>query len=126
MKRLWLGIILAGILLVSGFWVSSLIHRASAEIAGALESAAADALSGNFQTATAGAENAHARWESAWRKVAAVADHAPMDEIDSLFAQLTVYADTGNADAFAAYCRRIAQLILAVGEAHSFSWWNLL
>ena len=126
MKRLWLGIILAGILLVSGFWVSSLIHRASVEIAGALESAAADALSGNFQTATAGAENAHARWESAWRKVAAVADHAPMDEIDSLFAQAQAYANAEQMGDFSAFCLRLSQLIRATADQHQPTWWNFL
>ena len=126
MKRLWLGITLAAILLVMGFGVTDLIDRTSADIAGTLESAAAEALSGNLQTAATLAQNAHTQWKRAWNRVAVVADHAPMDEIDGLFAQLSVYANTGSSTAFAAHCRRIAQLILAMGEAHSFTWWNLL
>ena len=126
MKRLWLGLILAVILLVAGLWISSLINRSTDTIAGALDAAAEAALAGNFQTAAVLAENAQSQWEDSWHRIASVADHAPMDEIDSLFAQLAVYARADNNDDFAAYCLRLSKLILAVGEAHTFNWWNLL
>lgn len=126
MNRLWLGIGLMAVLLAAGIWVGSFMDRTTAQISGALESAANTALSGDLQGATALSADAQHRWDNAWHRVAAMADHAPMDEIDSLFAQLAIYADTGTPEEFAGYCRRISRLVLAVGEAHCFSWWNLL
>ena len=126
MKRLWLGVILTAILLVAGIVIGSFMVHTGDTIAGILDNAADAALSGNFQTATALAEDAHNRWDTAWHWIAAAADHAPMDEIDSLFAQILVYADTGAEQEFAAHCKRISMLVSAVGEAHSFNWWNLL
>ena len=82
--------------------------------------------SGDLQAAAALAEDARKTWNDGWRRVATMADHAPMDEIDGLFAQLVIYADSGAIEEFSGYCRRISKLVLAVGEAHSFSWWNLL
>ena len=55
-----------------------------------------------------------------------MADHGPLEEIDSLFAQVQIYADTGKTADFAAYCTRLAKLVTAVGEAHGLTWQNLL
>lgn len=126
MNRLWLGIGLMVALLAMGIWVGSYMNTTGNTISTVLDSAAETALSGDLQTATQLVENAKAEWDGIWHWVAAIADHAPMDEIDSLFALLEKYADAGLTGEFAAHCSRIAQLISAVGEAHSFNWWNLL
>ena len=126
MKRLWLGAGLAAILLALGIWTSISISTMENAIAGTLETAAEEALSGNFQTATTLVKSAHSQWEDSWHRIAVIADHAPMDEIDSLFAQVLIYAETGSPGEFAAHCQRISKLIIAVGEAHAFNWWNLL
>lgn len=126
MKRLWLGVALMAVLLVSGFWVGTFMNSTGTAIAGTLDSAAEAALSGDWQAADDWVKDAHTKWDELWHKVASVADHAPMDEIDSLFAQLKIYTAAQDRWEFAAYCQRISQLVLAVGEAHSFNWWNLL
>ena len=126
MKRLWLGLALAVILLALGLGTSRLISRSADAIAEILDTAAETALTGDLQTAASLAEDAHRKWENAWHKIASIADHAPMDEIDSLFAQLSVYAATDHTGEFAAHCKSISKLVLAVGEAHALSWWNLL
>ena len=54
------------------------------------------------------------------------ADHAPMDEIDSLFAQMEVYAQARDSLHFGSYCARLAELITAVSDAHQLNWWNFL
>jgi len=126
MSRLWLGTSLMTVLLAAGIWVGSYMNTTGSAISVTLDSASEAALSGDLQTASRLAEEAKDKWDAVWHRIAAMADHAPMDEIDSLFAQLTIYANTGASGDFAAYCSRISQLILAVGEAHSFNWWNLL
>ena len=65
---------------------------------------------------------AREKWGSHWHAAAAFSDHAPMDEIDGLFAQLEDKSGTE----LAALCRRIASLVSAVAEAHKLTWWNLL
>ena len=126
MNRLWLGIVLMATLLAAGIWVGSYMNTTGTAISSTLYSAAAAALSGDWQAASGLAETARNQWDAAWHRIAAMADHAPMDEIDGLFAQLRRYQETGVIADFAAYCSRISQLITAVGEAHSFNWWNLL
>ena len=126
MSRLWLGIVLLIFLLMLGFGTGSFMDATTARISHKLESAAEIALTGDLQAAAALAEDARKTWDDGWRRVATMADHAPMDEIDGLFAQLVIYADSGAIEEFSGYCRRISKLVLAVGEAHSFSWWNLL
>ena len=126
MGRFWLGIVLIAVLFAAGIGVGSFMNATGSTICDTLDSAAETALSGDLQAATGLAKDAQNKWDSAWHRIAAMADHAPMDEIDGLFAQLNIYAETGAAGDFAAYCSRISQLIFAVGEAHSFNWWNLL
>lgn len=126
MNRFWLGITLAAVLLVAGIWVGSYMNTTGNGICDTLEDAAEEALSGDWQTAADLVTSAQNNWDTVWHTVAAVADHAPMDEIDGLFAQLNIYAQSQDRWEFAAYCHRISQLVLAVGEAHSFNWWNLL
>lgn len=126
MNRFWLGITLAAVLLVAGIWVGSYMNSTGSAICDTLEAAAEEALSGDWQTASDLVTNAHNNWDKVWHTVATVADHSPMDEIDGLFAQLNIYAQAQDRWEFSAYCQRISQLILAVGEAHSFNWWNLL
>lgn len=126
MNRLWLGIGLMAVLLAVGIGVGSYMNTTGEAIRTTLDSAAETALAGDLEAAVTLAADAKAQWDADWHRVAAMADHAPMDEIDSLFALLENYAAAGLTGEFAAHCSRIAQLISAVGEAHSFNWWNLL
>lgn len=126
MGRLLLGVAILLCFLCLGLWVSGTMENLHSELCDTLMEAADLALSGDLDAGAALAQNAKARWEACWNGVASLADHAPMDEIDSLFARLRFYASTGAAADFAAECSRIAKLADAVGEAHSFTWWNLL
>ena len=126
MRRFLLGAGILLALLVLGLWISFSMTQQHQAISHTLEEAAQQALSGDPDSGHALARQAHQSWDSHWRSTASVADHAPMDEIDGLFSQLEVYAQTGQTSAFAANCSRLAKLIDAVGEAHSLTWWNLL
>lgn len=126
MSRFWIGIALLAVFLGLGLWVAEAVDAVHMPIAQALEQAAEDALAGDLEAGIARAEEASREWERHWRATAAVADHAPMDEIDGLFAQAQRYAQAGNGADFAAVCGRISRLIEAIGEAHAPGWWNLL
>jgi len=126
MKRMWLGIGLLALFLALGLWSSYAMAKLHDPIARQLEQAADIALQGDLSSAQALAETARKSWEEHWHGTAALADHAPMDEIDAHFARLSVYANMSHQADFAACCAQLAALITATAEAHAFSWWNIL
>lgn len=126
MSRFWIGVFLLVVFLGLGLWVAEAMDSIHMPIAQTLEQAAEDALAGDMESGVAQANAAYREWERYWRGTAAVADHAPMDEIDGLFAQVQSYARAGNAADFAAGCGRLSKLVEAIGEAHAPGWWNLL
>lgn len=126
MGRFWLGIGILVVFLVLGFWVTYAMDNVHSEISQTLEKAATQTLSGDLTEGITLVQQAKDRWQSHWHGTASVADHAPMDEIDGLFAQLEAYGQAGLSADFATYCARLSNLVAAVGEAHSLTWWNLL
>ena len=64
-------------------------------------------------------------WKKGWHRVAVIADHTAMDEIDGLFAQMEHYAREGSG-LFGAGCARVRELVSAISDGHRLTWWNLL
>lgn len=126
MNRLWFGAALLVLFLLMGIGIFVLLEKVNQPVASLLEQAARTALSPEPEAAALEAEQALALWQKYWRGIAAVSGHDPMEEIDSLFAQLPVYAQTRRWPDFAAVSTRLAQLIDAIAEAQSFTWWSLL
>lgn len=126
MRRCWLGVGLLALLLGAGIWAMVTMDRIHSPISSDLDQAAEAALAGDWETGEALALSARADWNDNWHRTASVADHEPMDEIDGLFAELGVYARRRETMEFAACCAKLSKLVQAMGDAHSFSWWNLL
>lgn len=126
MNRLFVGLLILAVLLVSSLSVCIAMERVHRPIADALALAAQHALDGNAQAALAQAQIARARWEKYHRFTAAFADHSPMDEMDGLLAELRVYAQTSETTHFAATCAHLQFMATAMAESHLLSWWNLL
>ena len=126
MGRFWLGIGLLALFLVLGFWISAAMDQVHLDISDTLELAAQQALDGDLDAGKETAQQAKKQWDKHWHGSAAVSDHAPMDEIDGLLAQLECYSRAGQTGEFAACCTRVSLLVRAMSEAHSFAWWNLL
>ena len=126
MGRFWLGVGLLVLFLVLGLWIGAAMDRVHLSIADTLETAAEQALSGELPAGLETAQKAKASWEKHWHGSATVADHAPMDEIDGLLAQLECYSRADQPGDFAACCTRISLLVRAMSEAHRLTWWNLL
>ncbi len=125
MNRFWIGAALLAVFLGASIWITTVMFRVHGDISETMDDAARQMLSGDTEEAMALAQQARQSWQKYWRATACVTDHASMDEIDGIFAKIDVYAKT-NREAFAASCARVAVMIHAVGEAHSFNWWNLL
>ena len=119
MTRFLLGVGLMLTLLAAGLFIWYTAERIHTPVSSLLTEAAETP---DTDTALSKALQAREKWNSTWHAAAAFSDHAPMDEIDGLFAQLEDKSGTE----LAALCRRIASLVSAVAEAHTLNWWNLL
>ena len=126
MKRVWIGAAILILLLTGGLLVTRHMGCTHREISRELERAALFAQAGNWEEAGDETEDAYEDWQAHWRFSAAFADHAPMEEIDALFAQLEAYRTARDGVSFAAVCRQLAKQVNALGDAHGLTWWNLL
>lgn len=126
MKRSKIGAWLLIGLLVTGLLSSWGMVKYSEPIGEATSLAAEAALREDWSNAEALTRSARARWDKYWGFCAAFADHEPMEDINGLFAQLEVYAQSRDAQNFAAVCAKLSEDTKAIGEAHSLTWWNLL
>lgn len=126
MKRIWIGIGLLAALLLAGIWVADAMADSHEPGAADLRRASQLALEEDWDMAEALTGRARDTWEKRWRVTASFADHEPMDEIDGMFAELKVYARVKDEVAYSGTCAHLAELMDAMGKAHSFNWWNLL
>lgn len=124
-RRFYLGAGILALLLVLGIFNGHWLDQSNRQIVQRLIQAEEAAQEGNSDDALALAQQAKALWQSSWNRVAVVADHTAMDEIDGLFSQLVHYAREGAAS-FCATCARVRELVKAVSDGHQFTWWNLL
>lgn len=126
MARGWFGAGILVVFLVLGVVTGIVMNDAHAPTEKLLEQAAEKTLSGDFENAVPLAMAAKSRWERQRNGTAAVADHSPMEDVDTLFAEMEVYARTEEKPHFAACCSELARRVQAMADAHAFSWWNVL
>ena len=126
MKRSKIGLWLLLVLLAGGILSSWGMVRLTEPLGQTMEAASQAALRSDWENAQTLALQARESWEKNWNLCAVFADHTPMENINGLFAQLEIYARSGDAQNFAAVCAQLSEDTKAIGEAHSFTWWNLL
>lgn len=126
MARGWFGVGLLTLFLILGIVTGSVMNDAHSPTGKMLMQAAEKTLNGDFQNAVPLAMAAKSRWERQRKGTATVADHSPMEDVDMLFAEMEVYARTGEKPHFAACCSELARRVQAMADAHAFSWWNVL
>lgn len=124
MKRIWIGIGILTVLLALVVGVQTAMRRIHLPIEEDLIRARNAALAGDWEKATAHADRARKRWEDYHELTATVADHSPMDELDTLFAELTVYGRERETPHFAATCSAAAQIAEAMADAHAIKLGN--
>ena len=126
MKREQIGLALLLGLLVLGLLTTWYMGRTHEKLADRLESAQTLALAENWEGAERLVRSARKDWEDNRHFSAALTEHAALEEIDSLFSQLKVYAQRKEALAYAAACAQIASYLEDLGDAQDLTWWNLL
>ena len=125
-KRFYQGVSLLLILLGLSIFVTWGIRKIHEPAQMQLLEASELALEEEPEQAISLARLAHSRWERTRTLTAAVADHAPMDDIDALFAEMEVYAQAEELPHFSACCLQLSKLLRSMYEAHSFTWWNVV
>lgn len=126
MKRSWIGLGILAVLLVICLGVGCLMCRGQMPIARGLSQAAAFGANQDWEKALPLFQDAKTCWERNRHWVACVADHTPMEEIDSLFAQLSRYASGENREEFVPGCAALVTKIEAMADAHGLSMWGFL
>lgn len=126
MNRFMLGVVILAIFLMLGLGVAWGMDEMHLDVSDHLSLAARQVISGDWEAGVSLAKQAKEDWEKNWQKTACVADHAPMDEIDSLFAELQAFEKPEEAVHYAATCAQLSVLVEAMADAHRLSWWNLL
>lgn len=126
MKRAVIGIFLLLFLPAAGLFAQWGMETLHDPIARELNLAAEAALRQDWGRAEAAGQAAQRGWKTSWRINAALADHTPMEDIDSLFARAAVYRQQRETAEYAAVCRELARRVEAMAQAHTLRWRNLL
>lgn len=120
------GAVLLVVLLLLGLLSAWDMGRTSIAISDRIEDAAWFALTGDWESARIAAESAKNQWEEHRNLSSILADHTPMEEIDSLFARIHICSVARETEEFAASCAELSRKVQAMGEAHRLTWQNLL
>ena len=126
MKRLWIGVAFLLVLLAGGIWMTLGLSGVQDALYRELSAASDAAAAQDWDQAVALADSARATWEQYRRITAAFADHEPLEQMDSLFADLDVCQTLSLQVNFAGICSQLAQLANAIGESFQITWWNVL
>lgn len=126
MKRCRFGLGLLLVLLVLGVVSAWATGKGLAPMTEGIRQAGDAALQEDWDAAKEISTGVRENWEKRFPFFASLSDHEPMENINGLFAQLEVYAQSRDPQNFAAVCGQLAQDLEAMGEAHSLKWWNIL
>lgn len=124
--REWTGFALLLVLLLAGLLSSWYMDRHHRAISRELEQCSWLALSGQWSDAREKAQSAKTAWDRNRDLRAALGDQTPMEEIDDLFGEVTVFAAAGERTEFARCCAALSRRVQAMGDAHRLTWWNVM
>ena len=126
MKRGWIGAALLIALLIAASISAWDMYTRQQPLEAAMDKAAGYALEENWQAASRLTRWTTEQWQAHWRRNAAFSDHGPMEEIDTLFAQLAIYETQQDPLSYAVVCAQLAQAFSALADGYVPNWWNLL
>lgn len=122
MKRLWIGIGLLSVLLLLGLLPEFLLVPRQERIARGFSQAAELSCRGQYDRAVNVAGQAAQIWHQQRDLVAAVTDHAPVEQMQLLLLRLEQAEDP---EAFADLCAQLSAAADAIAESHRLNWWSL-
>lgn len=125
MKRLWIGIGLMAVMLLSGIMVPEILDECHESVVEDLDRAADMAMAGQWDSALRLLDRAEDNWEEKRPVTASFTEHEPMDDIDGMFEQLEIYAAAKDPVSFGSTCVYLSSRLDALGNGHDFNLWNL-
>ena len=124
MKRCIFGAVLLAIVGLACLWAGAALNRFTEPVCRNLERAQEAALAADWDKAAAHALAAETAWEGKWHGLASAADHTPLEDIDDLFAQLSLCRRMEKEEDFPVLCAQLRRRLQAVSSAHTLNWWN--
>ena len=124
--RFYLGIAILALFLLLGIFTTLSTKQSLQPAADLFSRAAQTALVGDLEEGIRLFQQAEGCWAGMKSQIATVADHTPLEEIETTLAETGVFAQAGDAEHFAACCARLSRLMEAVSDAHSPVFENLL
>jgi len=121
MNRVWIGIGILLVLLGLGIWTQRELEDIHGPIAADMKLAGELAQLGEWEQAVQALTRAEAAWTAGRMFTAALADHQPLEDIESLMAQLPAYAAAGDQAEFAGVCADAACRVEAISAAHKLT-----
>ena len=121
MKRIWFGAGLLIALLILGLGSSTLMEKTHFSQAKDLRRAAELSMEGNWAGAKNFSDAARREWDKQKSVIAGLCDHEPMDQAESLFAQLEVFASLKDATSFSSTCLFLASQLEALGKSQQLN-----
>lgn len=125
MKRIVFGAALLAVLFLGGIGAQKRMAAIHGYGANLLEQAGREAQAGDWEAAQTLFNRARRSWKDNYNFTAALADHTPMEDVESLYAQLAVFAENRETPHFAALCMETAARLEAMADAHLLAWWNI-
>lgn len=125
MKRVLFGAALLAVLFLGGIGAQNRMAAIHGYGANLLEQAGREAQAGDWEAARTLFYRARRSWKDNYNFTAALADHTPMEDVESLYAQLEVFAENRETPHFAALCMETAARLEAMADAHLLAWWNI-
>ena len=123
MRRIWIGVGVLLALLAAGLLVMRATDRQLREVSETLKRSSETE---NWDEAISLAEKAQRDWKKKRQLMAALADHAELEQIEGGFAQLEAYRRYADETDHAAVCAQLSEAIRDLAESHRLTWWNLL
>ena len=124
MKRCIFGAVLLAAVGLACLWTGAALNRFTEPVCRTLERAQEAALAGDWERAAKNALAAENAWAEKWHGLASAADHTPLEDIDDLFAQLSLCRRMEKKEDFPVLCAQLSRRLQAVSNAHAPDWWN--
>ncbi len=125
MKRVVFGVVLLAVLFMGGIAAQNRMAAIHGYSANLLEQAGREAQAEDWEAAQTLFYRARRNWKDNYNFTAALADHTPMEDVESLYAQLEVFAENRETLHFSALCMETAARLEAMADAHLLAWWNI-
>jgi len=126
MRRLWFGVALLAALLILGIVCALYAGHTQQEISQTLSQAREAAEVGKWEEAAGLSFQAQELWNRHQHLTAVISDHGPMEEVESLFAQLESFLKLRDNGGFSVCCASLEVFTRAIAEAQKLNWWTLL